>query len=274
MRLIGIHTSHKCTKWVSLLFVAQADLSATFRTGLHGHKESTTRSFIVKAEADKTLRGRLTADTLRRISPRHLHRAVHRLLEGDLDHPFGRSTGYDLVTPDGRRVPPKAAFGLAIEEALGISVRPNDFYGGEHTPCFAAIRKAGYRIARKGDDCPVPPQDPEESAWIEGDRRRVSHLTIERSASAVRNKKRALRHEHGQLICEQCGFVPANNYGLDVADACIEVHHTMPLADLDSCVSTRLRDLICVCANCHRVLHAKLRAHSRISPPGANRLQP
>ena len=156
MRLIGIHTSHKCTKWVSLLFVAQTDLSATFRTGLHGHKESTTRSFIVKAEADKTLRGRLTADTLRRISPRHLHRAVHRLLEGDLDHPFGRSTGYRLVTPDGRRVPPKAAFGLAIEEALGISVRPNDFYGGEHTPCFAAIRKAGYRIARKGDDCPVP----------------------------------------------------------------------------------------------------------------------
>ena len=226
----------------------------------------------MKAPTDKTPRGRLTADTLRRIAPRHLHRAVHRLLEGDVDHPFGKSTGYDLVTPNGRRLPPKAAFGLAIEEALGISVRPNDFYGGEHTPCFAAIRRAGYRITRKEEDSPVPPQDPEESAWIEGDRRRVSHLTIERSASAVRSKKNAVRREYGQLICEQCGFVPTDNYGLDEADACIEVHHTMPLVDLDSCVSTRLRDLICVCANCHRVLHARLRADRRISPSGSNRL--
>lgn len=248
------------------------DLWATFRTGLSWSHESTVRYFTVKAEPNKTPRGRLTATALRGIAPLHVHRAVHRLLEGDVDHPFGRSTGYDLVTPDGRRLPPKAAFGLAIEDALGISVRPNDFYGGEHTPCFAAIRKAGYRIARKGDECPVPPQDPEESAWIEGDRRRVSHLIIERSASAVRNKKKAVRREHGQLICEQCGLVPAKDYGLDVADACIEVHHTMPLADLDSCVSTRLRDLICVCANCHRILHAKLRADSRISSPGANRL--
>lgn len=210
-----------------------------------------------------TPKGRLTAETLRKIAPRHVRRAVRRLVEEDVQHPFGRSTGYDLVTPDGRRLPPKAVFGLAIQDALGLSVGPDDFYGGEHTPCFAAIRNAGFVIEPKGTNNPVPPPDPEERAWLEGGLRRVTHLTIERSSAAARNKKDAFIREHGHLFCQQCGLVPSDVFDLDDGDAAIEVHHTVALSELGTTRTTTLDDLICLCANCHRVLHAKLRRESR-----------
>ncbi len=202
---------------------------------------------------------------LRRIAPKYIHKAVQRLLKQEIQHPFGQSTSYDLVTPSGRRLAPKAVFGLAIEEALGIKVRANDFPGGEHTPCFAAIRNAGYRIESKQQFLDVPPLDPEERSWIEGDRKRVWHLTVERNRSVALRKKSAVRQKYGQLICEQCDFVPAEKYCQDVADACIEVHHVIPLSDLQEGVATKLRDLVCVCANCHRTMHARMRIESKAS---------
>ena len=173
------------------------------------------------------------------------------------------STGYDVVTPEGRRLPPKAVFGLAIRDALGLSVGPDDFYGGEHTPCFAAIRNAGFAIEPKGTINPAPPPDPEERAWLEGGLKRVTHLTIERSAAAARKKKAAFAREHGRLSCQKCGLVPSDVYGPDYGDACIEVHHIVALSELGTTCATTLDDLICLCANCHRVLHAKLREESK-----------
>lgn len=212
---------------------------------------------MATSNKDTTPKGRLTAKTLRRVTPDHVQRAIQRLLKEEVQHPFGKSTGYDVVTIDGRRLPPKAVFGLALMEALSRNVGPDDFHGGEHTPCFAAIRNAGFAIETKEIGTSAPPLDPEEREWLEGGRRRVTHLTIERSSAAAQYKKTIFKQEHGQLKCEHCGFIPSEKYGQDDGDACIEVHHIAQLSDLDTSRTTTLHDLICVCANCHRFLHSR-----------------
>ncbi|HEY1065227.1 MAG TPA: HNH endonuclease, partial [Pirellulales bacterium] len=43
-------------------------------------------------------------------------------------------------------------------------------------------------------------------------------------------------------------------YG-EVGRGYIQVHHTMPLASRINPATTRLEDLILVCANCHAMIH-------------------
>ena len=116
-------------------------------------------------------------------------------------------------------------------------------------------RIAQFANRGEADDLPVSPED---RVWIEGSPRRTTHLRRERNSRAVREKKEAFRIEHGRLKCEECGVVPEDVYE-SYGDACIEVHHKQPLSDLPSASETRLEDLMCVCANCHRILHQKLR---------------
>ena len=63
---------------------------------------------------------------------------------------------------------------------------------------------------------------------------------------------------HKRLYCEECGLKPDEVYGSDVGDACIEVHHKAPLHERSTEGETTLDDLMCVCANCHRIIHRKL----------------
>lgn len=59
---------------------------------------------------------------------------------------------------------------------------------------------------------------------------------------------------HG-CFCNICGFDFEKTYG-DLGKAFIEVHHIRPLATLDQeVVVDPEKDLICVCSNCHRMLH-------------------
>ena len=203
----------------------------------------------------------LTREDFERVGAEHIQEAVRALVNGTVDHPFADSTDYDVITADGIRLAPKALFGVAAKQALGIEVRPKDFRGGEGTPCFKTIRAAGLNIVPKQHGRGVP-SDPVD-AWIEGDPKRREHLRYERNPKAVLRKKKAFREEHGQLRCEECGLVPVEKYGDEIGDACIEVHHKIPLAILRKSRKTRLEDLMCVCANCHRVIHHKMR---KISP--------
>ncbi len=59
---------------------------------------------------------------------------------------------------------------------------------------------------------------------------------------------------HG-LTCEICGFNFETKYGRLGRDF-IEVHHKKPLFSLDSeIVPNPEMDMICVCSNCHRMIH-------------------
>ena len=207
---------------------------------------------------------RLPAATLNQVTADHVWRAVERLVAGEVSHSFGESTDYDVIADDGTRLPPKAVFGLAASEALGFEVRPRHFRGGLDTPCFHAINEAGYLIVPKGEEVQrdeVPPPDPEERFWVEGDKKIVSHLRRERGSGLTRAKKRAFKRKHGRLFCEKCKFDPEAVYGVGIGEACIEAHHILPLGTNQNVRKTKITDLICVCANCHRVIHYELRKY-------------
>lgn len=196
-----------------------------------------------------------------RVSSEHIREAVRAILEDSVDHPFAESTDYDVLLEDGARLPPKAVFGIAARRVLGLNILPGHFRGGDRQPCFRVIRDAGYAIVPKGGDGNVPP-DPAQSKWIEGDAMRETHIRYERDPKAVREKKKVFKDEHdGQLGCERCGTFPIKDCGEQFGEACIEVHHKLPLAELGR-RETKLDDLMCVCANCHRILHYELRVQS------------
>lgn len=85
---------------------------------------------------------------------------------------------------------------------------------------------------------------------VEGNRRYTYASRIERSS---RNRIEAIKL-HGYK-CQVCGFDFAQVYG-DLGKNYIEVHHVNPLAEQDGAhVVNPHTDLVCLCANCHRMVH-------------------
>jgi 5-methylcytosine-specific restriction protein A len=82
------------------------------------------------------------------------------------------------------------------------------------------------------------------------------HLSRERNRQLVAEKKRLVQKQKGHLSCEICDFDFAKVYG-DRGSGFIEAHHTRPVHLLTAESRTRLEDLALVCANCHRIIHAK-----------------
>lgn len=203
---------------------------------------------------------RLPADVLRKVTAVHVWQAVQDLLGGTEVPGFGPSTDYDLIA-DGVRLPPKSVFGLAGTRALEFQLQPKHFTAGIGSPCFAILEEAGYLIVPKDD--PVPAADAqvsnEDRIWSEGSPKLVVHLKRERASGVAQAKKDHFRQQHGHLFCERCQLNPTTTYG-DAGEACIEVHHReMQVAEMTDGHLTRLEDLQCLCANCHRVVHRLLR---------------
>ena len=214
------------------------------------------------------IKERIPSEELRRVTSYHIWRAVDVLVQGSVEHPFRESTHYDVIAETGEYLPPKAVFGLAASEALGFNLLPEHFAAGKRTLCFDEICRAGYKIVPKDGPALIKRlvRAASDRTWVEGHRRLVTHHLQERAAGLAAVKKAAFREVHGRLFCERCGLDPREAYEAEYGDACIEVHHSTPLRDWDSQRKTRLNDLICVCANCHRVIHCELRrARNRAS---------
>lgn len=81
------------------------------------------------------------------------------------------------------------------------------------------------------------------------------HRQRERSRKLVEQVKALALKESGRLICAACGFDFIDAYGPS-ASGIIDVHHTKPLHTLVEGHRTHIRDLVLLCANCHRVVHA------------------
>jgi 5-methylcytosine-specific restriction protein A len=77
-----------------------------------------------------------------------------------------------------------------------------------------------------------------------------------RSRKLVEAKKAACLKATGALRCEVCGFEFVAAYG-ERGKGFIEVHHALPVHQLIPGAKTRLSDLHLLCANCHRMVHAK-----------------
>lgn len=81
------------------------------------------------------------------------------------------------------------------------------------------------------------------------------HYVRERNATIVRRKKEAHWRQHGHYRCEACGFDFHATYG-ERGVGFIECHHTKPVSELAGKEPTKLADLVLLCANCHRMIHA------------------
>jgi hypothetical protein len=213
---------------------------------------------LKRVEADFRSSERLPSDELHKVTAEHIWRAVQALRENPSQHGFGSSTDFDLLTSAGDRLPPKAVFGLAASEALGFEVQPKHFTGGLGTVCFNLLEDAGYEIVPKGADARTigVPISQEDREWSEGRPKLVAHLRRERASGLAQAKKNSFKRAHGQLRCERCGLDPVSVYGGLHGEACIEVHHSAtPVQDMAETHVTKLEDLECLCANCHRVEH-------------------
>ena len=82
------------------------------------------------------------------------------------------------------------------------------------------------------------------------------HMRRERSRKLVSDKKQRVLKDKGKLVCEACEFDFGAVYG-ERGAGFIEVHHTVPLHTLTASRKNRLDDLTLLCANCHRMVHAK-----------------
>jgi predicted HNH restriction endonuclease len=89
-------------------------------------------------------------------------------------------------------------------------------------------------------------------AATEGNKRLVLHLQRERNPAIVRKKKK----QASSLDCEICGFSFGRAYGSAANDYC-EVHHLLPLSEVEHTTQTRMEDLAILCSNCHRVAHRR-----------------
>ncbi len=96
-------------------------------------------------------------------------------------------------------------------------------------------------------------EDPTDSVFIpdeEGEKRYKWHLQRERSR---KNRVRAIEI-HG-TTCWACQKNMNDVYGKELAQDYIEIHHRVPLADLEAHTPNPDTDLVPLCANCHRVIH-------------------
>jgi 5-methylcytosine-specific restriction endonuclease McrA len=100
-----------------------------------------------------------------------------------------------------------------------------------------------------------PPEEVEQgmAEALEGRKVTVQHVRRERSRQLRREKIKAAG-EH--LRCEACSFDFAHAYG-ERGRGFIECHHLIPVSELNPATPTRLEDLALLCANCHRMVHAK-----------------
>jgi 5-methylcytosine-specific restriction enzyme A len=82
------------------------------------------------------------------------------------------------------------------------------------------------------------------------------HKIRERNRKLVDRKKKRRLREAGKLECEACGFDFEVAYG-ERGSGFIEAHHTKPVSELGNGGTTSLKDLVLLCSNCHRMVHAR-----------------
>lgn len=123
----------------------------------------------------------------------------------------------------------------------------SDFYRGYHWNCEVVKR---LRSISSYDINLTEESNQEVKSHTEG-RKTVYYTTkYERSA---KNREDAIRI-HGTK-CMICGFDFEKQYG-ELGKGYIEVYHIRPLSEVDEeIVVNPETDLICVCSNCHRMLH-------------------
>lgn len=97
----------------------------------------------------------------------------------------------------------------------------------------------------------------DDEGFPEGKKKLRLHIYRERNSKVIREaKERFKRNHHGKVHCEVCDFDYSSKYG-ELGEGYIEGHHIIPVSELDENSTTKVEDIILVCADCHRMLHRK-----------------
>ena len=117
----------------------------------------------------------------------------------------------------------------------------------------AAIREGAKRGLFEEIAYPPAEEESDEPAAAEGRLLERRHLARERNPKLRRRKIEEFLKTHDRLACEVCGFDFGKVYG-DRGEGYIECHHAVPLHASGE-TTTRVKDLVLLCSNCHRMIH-------------------
>ena len=98
---------------------------------------------------------------------------------------------------------------------------------------------------------------------IEGGRKLVVHLRVERDPSIAKEAVRRHLHDLGP-VCKLCVLDFSRRYLMSAGEHCLEAHHKLPLSLRLTASRTNLEDFLVICPSCHRVIH-KARAFDESS---------
>ncbi len=91
-----------------------------------------------------------------------------------------------------------------------------------------------------------------ENKYREGAEKILIQTTWERNSRLRKDAK----IEYG-VNCMVCDFTFDKYYGKKIGGSYIEIHHTKSLAEAKKMRGTRIKDVIVICSNCHRIIHRK-----------------
>lgn len=97
----------------------------------------------------------------------------------------------------------------------------------------------------------------DDEGYNEGNQKLRYHLKRERNPNLVKQAKKRFKRIHGKLFCQNCSFSFEDTYP-DHGKDFIEVHHKNPISEMKPNEKTKIKDLIMLCSNCHRMTHRGL----------------
>lgn len=144
---------------------------------------------------------------------------------------------------------------LAILQTLIKPVRREAL--GDKVEEFLSITRLNKQIVIptniRAGDIKLPTADSADAEFIEGKRRRVHHLRIERSPML----RRVYISLHPEPICDACKINIKEKYPW--VDYMLDLHHLLPLSSVIRTTietGTALTDMVGLCPSCHRAIHA------------------
>jgi hypothetical protein len=198
---------------------------------------------------------------LTKITAEEIWEAVQRLEKNPTRGSGEEHSDFELIAGDGMRLSTNAVLVTAAQIAVGAQFTTAKLEGDALDHYHDLLGAAGFEVIPRGEQpsSTAVPISSEDREWTEGRPKLVQHLKRERAPGLARAKKMSFLRLHGKLRCERCGLVPEEVLG-EFGDACIEVHHKrIGVGEMGNGDRTRLQDLECLCANCHRIVHASIR---------------
>jgi 5-methylcytosine-specific restriction protein A len=171
------------------------------------------------------------------------------------DDKFRNANGVYMKAMNFRRLDPlykeRGAAGLSrggkLEEVIWLEF-------AERPEALAAA--SAQILAALETDADLEAIEPEIEDAAEGRLLTRLHRYRERNRDIVTKRKAQAIKEEGELRCEACGFSYVDRYG-ERGSSFIECHHVIPVSEMAPEAKTMASDLALVCANCHRMIHAK-----------------